>query len=415
MRCTAKVSWISTCFAAYMWRKAGLLTDKDAARLLSADTYIPANDSGSNPGPCSRFAHSITVFPEPVSGDEPLEIEEGVSYVTVFSLYNKWRKQSHEDYQDKIRAYVEHAYKENSFEKRREGNALARASFVKARTEELKRLFSSTELLLESCKSIRLLGRAYISKYEIFVRMLKAISYYSRNIAEYVACSQDKGLEDLSEDVIKRLNLARVNMENHFRVLTNSQRFPRTEINRIVDEAPEVADKYLIDKLEEYCNFVLKYIYRAPKKISKDLVCARPIDQSAPYMFARFVYPELRYEAWGSFWRAALNQLYNEVKALKKYASEMRSCLSNCAKLVPMLIEDVDAIFEKHNRNISSCASGQTPESIRSTIDREINAIADRMLSKTHGEAHERTTINEAALASELRIYPEDEKSDSDY
>ncbi|KAI4293073.1 hypothetical protein PAPHI01_2347 [Pancytospora philotis] len=412
MRCTAKFSWIATCLAAYMWRKAGLLTDKDAARVRSAGTNPPANDSGSSPGHFSRFAHTITEFPEPASGDEPLEIEEGASCATVLSLYKQWRGQSHEMYQDKIRAYVEWAYKENSFEKRSEGNAEARASFVEARTEELRRLFSSTELLLKSCEYIRCLARAYIRNYSDFVRMLQAICSSSFEITEYVENFQDKDLADLNEDTIEKLNSARVDMEVHFRVLTSAENIPIMEIRRIIDEAPEQAQDYLLGKVERCCDAVLEYIYEAPKKISKDIVRAGSKSRTNLYVFVRYVYPELRYEAWGTFWRAALNQFYNEVKALKKHASEMRSCLSNCNKLVPMLIEEVDAVFEKHNRNTSSCTSGQTPESIRATIASEINAIADRMLNKTHGEVYEKATIDKAALASELGIYPEDENSD---
>ncbi|KAI4291701.1 hypothetical protein PAPHI01_0975 [Pancytospora philotis] len=412
MRCTARFSWIATCLAAHMWRKAGLLTDKDAARVIGANANPPANGGGSNPGPFSRFAHAITEFPEPVSGDEPLEIEEGASYATVLSLYKQWRGQSHEMYQDKIRAYVEYAYKGNSFEKRSEESAEARASFVEARTKELKRLFSSTELLLEGCKSIRFLARAYIGKYNDFVRMLNAIFHCSSEITKYVESHQDKDLADLDEDTIEKLNSARVDMEDRFGGLTSVESFPMMEIKRIIDEAPEQAHDYLLDKLEMSCDTVLEYIYRAPKKISRDIVCAGPKNEAAPYMFARFVYPELQYEAWGSFWRAALEQLYNEVKALKKHASEMRGCLWNCDKFVPMLIDEVDAVFEKHNRNTSSCADEQTPESIRATIAREIEAIADRMLNKTHEEAYEKTTINEAALASELGIYPAYEDSD---
>ncbi|KAI4292810.1 hypothetical protein PAPHI01_2084, partial [Pancytospora philotis] len=70
------------------------------------------------------------------------------------------------------------------------------------------------------------------------------------------------------------------------------------------------------------------------------------------------IYPEMDYEAWGSFWKAAQVQVANQVKVLQKHVYEVQMCQSahKLESYVKYLVDSIDVTFKSLGAVYRSCA-----------------------------------------------------------
>ncbi|KAI4292526.1 hypothetical protein PAPHI01_1800 [Pancytospora philotis] len=413
MRCAISYTCVAQCLAASMLRQAGLLTADDYARVASAGFDLAAIDSSSRykPDAFPRLAHEMCLA-KPMRDDELLQTARGggAGEATAHALYLEWVDQSLKLYQETLSAYVKQFYKEHSFDKRCEDAA----AFASERTTELERFFSSPERLRKSYLCAKSLIRAYDFKYYEFYDIVKAISSKSRGILDIV-----RNPDRLDAGTIGKLNALRRELDRDggaWHKLSKGFRSRIHECELDTAEAPKALDGKLVRSFEEYCDAALVYVSKFPERISREIILKRVFGMSKKdqnmdgagqsarlhFVFLRFVYPEMSYKAWGSFWQRVQKQVADELKALQKHAEDVSNCMSSHRKIVLGLFEGIDTAIAKHSRARRSGYEFDTAK-IDKIIADEIAVVARKMLDQTHGERFKEMICDEAAVPRESK------------
>ncbi|KAI4292977.1 hypothetical protein PAPHI01_2251 [Pancytospora philotis] len=345
MRYTVTFTCIAQCFAAYMWRRAGLLTKDDCALLVSVG-ILPANDSGKSyePHDFERFTQKITCLAKPIRGDNPLQVD-GYN-TTAVGNYREWKEQLLEKM---LRIYVEHAYEEDSFEKR-EG-AVDLVALINERTEEFERLFSPSEQLRMSRDYILSLMRLYDSMCYDFGEIIAAIDRLWRQFPEFGKDFEDKSLDSLEDAAIAKLNTLREELDNRSKFAVG-RRFKHSISNVILGTVtnPKAISDDIVKSYRDFCEKGLAHAHKIPEEISRKITlsCIKHTYVEDIYKHVHYVYPELDYEGWGSSWRAVQNQVTGELEALRKHVDDVQRCRSRhrLESYVKYLVENADYTFK---------------------------------------------------------------------
>ncbi|KAI4292811.1 hypothetical protein PAPHI01_2085 [Pancytospora philotis] len=407
MRCTTKFTVIVQCFAAYMWRRAGLLTKDDCDQLIN-DSVLSADDNGKRyePHDFERFTHKIQYLAEPIHGENPLELEDAGS-TTAFDHYQIWKEQLLKGI---LKIYVKQTYERDSLQKRSEANAVDPATFVNEHAAELRQFFTPSERLRKSYSYARILLLACDDAFYKFRDILYAVNVNSHIFSSFVKEFGGDELDRLDEAVVDRLNAFREALDSYSN-MAGGGGFQDSKYNGALGaRVTRVINDQFMDSFKECCKEALAYIYLLPEKISKDIVkfttyCREGVKDAFEYL--HFVYPELDYKGWGSFWRKARIQVTIQLKALERHVDEVYNFRSNNLKVEPGLFEEIDIALAEQSRARQSDHES-TPENTDEIIAGEIKAVAKAALSRICEAITKEANIDGAALAEELET-PADE------
>ncbi|KAI4292809.1 hypothetical protein PAPHI01_2083 [Pancytospora philotis] len=398
MRCTVTFTCIAQCFAAYMWRRAGLLTKDDCA-LLASVGILPANDSGERYAPhdFERFTQKITCLVKPTRGDNPLQVNG--HNTTAVGNYGEWREQLHKI----LRIYAEQAYKKDSFKRREGESTVDLIALINERPEEFKQVFSPSAQLRSSYEYLVLLMRSYDFAFGDFTEIPLAIDRIWRQLSKLGEDFKDKSLDSLEDATIMKLNTLRgeLNQRSKF---TSARGFNLYISDDILGTAtnPKPVDDDIVKSYRDYCEKGLAYAHKVPPKLSNEIThnCIKRVCIEDIYKYAHYVYPELDYEGWGICWRAVQNQVTSELEALQKHVEEVSVCMSNLQEFIQLLADNFDSAMSGHN-TIKYPDAIHVPGLINYIVANEIEVVVERTINQVHEKISENTNSNEAALAGE--------------
>ncbi|KAI4293150.1 hypothetical protein PAPHI01_2424, partial [Pancytospora philotis] len=430
MRYMAKLTCIAQCLAAslHTLHQAGLLTDEYYAKYIDDSICSPANDGKPpyKPKVFLRFHHEMRHLAKPIDGDSPLVADgEDIGETTACDYYTQWEQQSLERIQETLRIYVGMIYNKDSFKKRISKDAAGGA--IRALTLYIERLLLQPEQLLRSYAYVSALIEAFDKKYKRFRGVMSGIAHVSIKLMDVVGNPQDKVLAELDDDTIRQLNALRMKLDTKCHgVMHNTFEgcFNYYIDQHVIDTAAtsNIINDALINSVTDFCERALKHVNRVQERISENFIDeAIRIRESIsrypryaykgnqdPYMSVHLVYPEMDYEKWGSFWRAAQKQVANELEALQKLANEVRRCTSYIRKTEPGLFDDLDSAFKEAVFAVIDYSIINKPDYILLTsslanklIGGEIEVLAKKVLNLYHEEDNEKTAIDETASTGE--------------
>ncbi|KAI4292553.1 hypothetical protein PAPHI01_1827 [Pancytospora philotis] len=391
MRCATKFTCIAQCLAVSLstLHLIGLLTNDDYAQMAKPDSSTSANDDAAR-FTLPVFEGQLVGMPhlaEPTSGLSPLELPvQGISY-TAASIYSKeWRMQLLEIYQNILRDHVKLAYKEDSFEKRREVNT---GSFVAERTEELRRFFLLSERLRRSYEYVRLLLRAYDYEYFEFRDIMLSLRNTAKDIINFAQSCHDKKLERLDAAAFEEMNALRDIIDKRSQAHGGKGAFscPITTSLFGTAGAPNAIGVGYLYCIKNYRENALKHVLEVvPEKVSREIVNTyKKFGGDSMFKYLHFVYPEMNFEGWGSFWEAARTQVIYQIDVLQRHANEINTALVYYKRYVPMLINEISNAFAHHN-NAPFKFMRHAPRLIKKIIAGEIELVAKKMLDNTLDE-----------------------------
>ncbi|KAI4292807.1 hypothetical protein PAPHI01_2081 [Pancytospora philotis] len=417
MRCAAKFTVIAQCLAAYMWHRAGLLTKDDCDELIG-EGVLSADDNGKEykPHECERFTYKIHRLAKPIYGENPLEVEEAGN-TTVLGYYKEWKELLFEEI---LKIYVEQAYERDSLRKRSVANAVDSATFINEHAAELEQLFSSSERLRKSYSYARCLLSACDYAYYRFRDVINAITVNANSYAfsKFVKGLQGEELDSLDGAKIDDLNRSRMTLDNPSG-MASRRSFPHRKYNGILGPSSNTASRIIndqfMDNFKECCKEALAYIYSFPEEISREIVwfatrCRGRDSPEDPYEHLHYVYPELDYEGWGSFWREALIQVTTELKALERHVNDVANFRSNNLEVEPELFEEMDNAFNDvifaintHNATYPDHTIVPTSRLISKIIPGEIENVAKRVSTRICEAIVQETRTDKAESTGEQK------------
>ncbi|KAI4291010.1 hypothetical protein PAPHI01_0284 [Pancytospora philotis] len=418
MRCTTSFTCIAQCLATYMWRRAGLLTESDYELSKRAGIINPpVSGSGKRYMPCCflGFSHVMQRLAAPICYDEPLKVDGAVKSDTAAHLYQtEWREQLFKIYQKALSNYVNESYYPYSF-KKRAGKSTAKPP-IDALNEDLKHFLPSSERLRKSYMYICDLLRAYDSAYLEFRNVIVAVNRISRETSAFVENSQVGELDGLDGAAVQGLDALREKIDYHSDIATARGFNCHIPISVLgTDATRKSVGATFINHFRDYCRKGLAYVSRVPEEVSSEIVFSTVFaigDVKDPFEHLHFVYPEMDYEAWGFFWRAAHNQVTGELEALQKHADEVYITMHNQDKIAPTLFEDIDSAFREMD-TITASFANDYPDDFRPTsifirrlIGAVIRTVAGRMIDLGCKEKYQELNNAEAEFAGE----PENKK-----
>ncbi|KAI4292527.1 hypothetical protein PAPHI01_1801 [Pancytospora philotis] len=417
-----KSTCTTRCSGACMLHHAGLLTDDDYARLVRAGAAQSAGDScpGYVPYGFSEFNHEMRALAGPLIDNEPLHAGAGDDVrISAYDHYSEWREQLCRKCQEMLGRYVQQAYRKDSFVKRDGENDIA--PLIDACAGELAQILSSSDQLRRSYLYVSALIYAYSKKFYAFNDLMGAIRCRARDTADIAKNVQDKELEELDAATIRKLDRLRMLMDHDGVGLGLERGFDGSIPNDVLGTfaAVDATGSTFINSFKDFCKKAFAYVNRIPERISSEIIVrgafgvddkTQHIDED-PFEYLHFVYPEMDYEAWGSFWRAARNQVTNELSALQKHVDELSNCMNldvgadstaNCRRFVSELFNNFDDAMAGHQEAGYFDQIAFTSKLIPKIIPGEIEKTSEATLNQILGEMYKKTIIDELAYMMEL-------------